>query len=345
MQKQHNFKKRINSYLFDHIWLKYTIDYSTAFLMSVLSAAIFSLGIVCFMKPGLDSGVVPDLVSGGSSGLAQTVTLLLEMCGLKLEGYSNLIFSIAYVCINLPLIILAFKGIGKRFAIFTIVNVVSVFFFSNIFVGDFFIQISKFINANGGLLARALFAGLCTGLSSAIAFKFETSAGGFDIISYYISLRKSKPVGPYIALINGAIIVAFYIMTGFHGTPITLNTIDEFSSWTGAISGVLFSTIYIVETILIVDVVNVRNKKVQLQIITENVDLPRLLLANVPHGATIVKAKGAYSGNDRLIIYLVISTLELKDVIQFIKEIDPTSFVNVTNLQQVYGRFYMRPVK
>lgn len=310
--------------------------------MSVISAAIFAFGIVCFMKPGVEG--IPDLVSGGSSGLAQTFALALEMCGVNIANHRNLLFSIWYIAINIPLIILAFFGIGKRFAIFTVVNVVSVFIFSNIFEGEFFGQVAQFINNSGGLLARALFAGLCTGLSSAIAFKIDSSAGGFDILSYYISLRKGNSTGPYIALINGFIIATFYLLSGFRGHTIVLGTLS-FNSWVGSICGVLFSLIYSVETMMIVDLINVRNKKVQLQINTANHDLPRLLLANVPHGATVVNAKGAYSGKDRLIIYLVISTYELKQVLSFIKEIDPESFVNVTSLQQVVGRFYVKPVK
>ena len=328
--------------MYDHLWLKYIVEYGFAFIMSVLSAAIFAFGIVCFLKPGIEG--IPDLVSGGSSGLAQTLSLALEMCGVHIDNYRNLLFSICYIVINIPLIILAFFGIGKRFAIFTIVNVASVFLFSNIFVGPFFEHVATFINSNGGLLARALFAGLCTGLSSGIAFKIDSSAGGFDIISYYISLRKGNSTGPYIAIINGFIIVSFYTLAGFHGQPILLGS-QEFTSWVGAVCGVLFSLIYLVETMTIVDLINVRNKKVQVQINTANADLPRLLIANVPHGATVVNAKGAYSGNDRIIVYLVVSTYELKQVIDLIKEIDPESFVNVTSLQQVVGRFYMKPVK
>ncbi len=342
MDRQQRVKRKFESFLYDHLWLKISIEYTIAFLMSVLSAFIFAFGVVCFMRPGIDG--IRDFVSGGSSGLAQTIALVFEMCGVKIEENHNLIFSIFYLLVNVPLFILAYKGVGKRFTIFTIVNVVSVFIFTNVFKGEFFEQIAKFINANGGILARALFAGLTTGLSSAIAFKFDTSAGGFDVVAYYLSLRKGKNAGPYGAMINGLIILTFYTLTGIQGNVIEINGM-QFISWVGSICGVLFSLIYLVECMVIIDMINVRNKKVQLQIITENNNLPKLLLANVPHGATIIKGKGAYSGNDRLIIYLVISTTELRGVINFIKEVDPTSFVNVTSLAQVYGRFYMKPIK
>ncbi len=342
MDKQERTKRKIESFLYDHLWLKISLEYIIAFIMSVISAMIFAFGVVCFMRPGIDN--IRDFVSGGSSGLAQTIALVFELCGVKVEENHNLIFSICYLAVNVPLVILAFKGVGKRFTIFTIVNVASVFIFTNVFKGEFFEQIARFINANGGILARALFAGLTTGLSSAIAFKFDTSAGGFDVVAYYLALRKSKNAGPYGAIINGVIIVTFYTLTGFQGYDYVIGD-AHFISWVGSLCGILFSVIYLVECMVIIDLINVRNKKVQLQIITENDNLPKLLLANVPHGATVIKGKGAYSGNDRLIIYLVISTTELRSVIHFLKEVDPTSFINVTSLNQVYGRFYMKPIK
>lgn len=341
MTKQEKIRKKYNSFLYNHLWLKYSLDYGTTFLMSILSALLFSFGVVCFMKPGIEG--LPDFVSGGSSGLAQIISLIFELSGLTTKS-SNLVFSVAYVCINAPLIILAFKGIGKKFATFTMINVLSVSIFTNLFTHPFFSNISTYISMNGGMLARALFAGLCTGLSSALAFKFETSAGGFDILSYYISLRKSKSTGQYIVATNGVIITSFYIISGCSGVSTIINgqTID---SWTMSIGGILFSVIYLVECMIIIDLINVRNKKVQIQIVTSNPELPRLLLANIPHGSTIVKGVGSYSGQEKTIIYLVVSNGELRSTLRYIKELDPNSFVNVTSLMQVYGRFYIKPIK
>ena len=348
------YKKKVSSFMYNHLWLKNTIEYIVLLIMSVFSSALLSFSVVCFMKPDL-----PDtykLVTGGATGFAQNIVLLLELCGLQFTPVQDtFVFSILFVCINIPLIILAFKGVGKRFAIFTIVNVLLVFLFSNLFQkAEFFEEISIYINEKGGILARTLIAGLCTGLSTAIAFKYETSTGGFDIVSYYVSIKRGGPAGPIGAMINSFVVCAYYLMKGFQGTTVQLGdefttasgqTITQIGAWPAALIGALFSVGYLVVSMIVIDIINVRNKKVQIQIITDHKDLPKYLLANVPHGATVVNAKGAYSGNERIIVYLVVSTTELKDVISFIKEVDPNSFVNVTSLQQVYGRFYMKPVK
>ena len=344
MKQKHNLNERYHSYLYNHLWLKFTVDYGTAFIASVLSAAIFAFGIVCFLNPTLTEGQTTlELVSGGSSGLAQVIASLLRVLGVQIEPGNTLFFSIAYLVVNAPLIVLAFKGVGVRFASFTLINVLFVFLFSNIFKGQFFQEIATLMNTEGGFLARALFAGMCTGLSSAIAYKFETSAGGFDIVSYYVSLRKSTTAGKYSVMINAVIITMFYLIYGFGGG--TSSGFAGYSTWATAFACVFFSVVYLFTVMLVVDAINVRNKKVQIEINTTNQELPRLLLARIPHGLTVVKAKGAYSGQDRLLLYLVVSSLEVKSALKLIKEVDPTSFVTVKSLIQVYGRFFSQKVR
>ena len=239
------------------------------------------------------------------------------------------------------MLILAYFGVGKKFAIFTLVNVGCVVLFDMLFALDgskmakAMYEVSVYVNEKGGgMLSRSFFAGICTGLSSAIAFKADSSAGGFDIVSYYISNKKSKLAGKYGVIINGIIIVSYAIVTGVQN-----------GSFASAITGILFSLVYLLTVMLVIDVINIRNKKAQLQIITSNKDLPKLLLANIPHGATVVDAKGVYTEGDKYIIYMVVSTPELKRAVNVIKELDPDSFINVTSLVAVYGKFHMRPIK
>ena len=338
--------QKIKTYIYNHIWLKYAIDYGVTFFMSVLSAAVFIFGVNCFLDPAaLGLTDQATLVSGGSSGVSQVLLLILETAGVQITNRS-LLFSIFYLTINIPLIILAFVGVGKRFAIFTLVNVGAAFLFSNIFHGEIFVHIALYVSHYGGLLPRALFAGICTGISSAIAFKWETSAGGFDIISYYVSLRKSTSTGKYGVMINSTIIGLFTIFTAMKGGSATLIVGDiTLQPWAVAIGSMFFSVVYLLTVMLVIDFINVRNKKVQIQIVTDNPDMPKFLLAAIPHGATIVKATGAFSGKERFLIYMVVSSLEVKYTIKTIREFDSKSFINVTPLNQVYGHFYSRPIR
>ena len=337
MKRIEKLQKRTNDFLYNHLWLKFIVDYGFSLIATIFSAAIFAISINVFLQPstlGGSTSHIQSLVSGGSSGAAQVFNLLFELNGVTIPNNPSLLFSIFYLVINLPLIFIAFKFVGKRFGAFTVINVGFVFLFTNIMHGQFFVEIALFINEHGGMLARALFAGMCTGLSSAIAYKIDSSAGGFDIISYYFSERKSTLTGKYSVSINSIIIIAFSFITAFYN-----------HQWGQGFALIFFSAVYLLTVMLVIDVINIRNKKAQIQIITTKKDMARLLLANIPHGATMLNARGAYSDNDRFVIYMVVSTTEIKRAIKVIRELDPESFVNVTSLQQVYGHFHMKPIK
>ncbi len=337
MKKIEKLKRKTNDFLYNHLWLKFVVDYGFSLIATLFSAAIFAMNVNVFLQPsvlGEATAGIQSLVSGGSSGAAQVINLIFQVNGVTIPNNPSLLFSIFYLLINLPLVYIAFRFVGKRFGAFTLINVACVFGLTNVMRGQFFIDIALFVNDHGGMLARALFAGMCTGLSSAVAYKIESSAGGFDIISYYYSERKSVLAGKYGMFINATIITAFSIITA-------INT----GKWGESAGLIFFSSVYLLAVMLVIDVINIRNKKAQLQIITTKKDLHKLLLANIAHGATVVNAKGAYSDNERFIIYMVVSTYEIKKAVRVIRQLDPESFVNVTSLQQVHGHFHMRPIK
>ena len=337
MLNMKSFKKRLSSFSYNHIWLKYFLDYGFAVLATVFSAFIFSFGMIVFLEPSLSSmseSIGPAMVSGGSSGAAQVIKLLIFSIFKIAAKNERIVLSSLYLGINIPLLILAFKGVGKRFAIFTLLNVGFVFLFTNTLKGEFFANIAEYVDEHGGMLTRALFAGMCTGISSGIAYKIDSSAGGFDIISFYISAKKSTLAGKYGMIINGTIVASFALVSGL--------TKHDYAT---AIGGALFSFVYLLTVMMVIDVINIRNKKAKIEITTSKKELPQLLIANIPHGATLVEAKGAFTDNERLIIEMVVSTTEVKRSVDVIKALDPESFVVVMSIQGVYGNFHMRPIK
>lgn len=334
MTKKEKLEKRYNSLVYSHLWLKYILEYGFATIVTAISSAIFAFGVNVFLKPTVNEAA--EMVSGGSSGLSQVICKLLEICNVNIFNFPISIYSILFVLINTPLIIFSFRKIGKRFSIFTMMNVGLVFVFTNLLTGDFFDSIAEFVINSGGMVARCLFAGVCTGISSAIAYKIDSSAGGFDIISYYVSEKKSTTVGKYSLIINIAIILLFAAFTLIGGGKEVAGE---------SIGGIFFSSLYLLTCMLVIDTINVRNKKTKIEIVTTNEKLPQLIIANVPHGATVSKAKGAYSGKERIVVTIVVATNEAKRVVNVVKKLDPESFIEVTTLQQVYGNFHLKHVK
>ena len=329
--------KKLKSFSYQHIWIRYFLDYGFSTIATIFSAAIFVFGMLVFLEPAVlaneATANITPMVSGGSSGLAQVFKLIRIKIFPGVGSYERIMLSSLYALINVPLLILAFKGVGKRFAIFTLINVGCVFIFTNLFTGDFLVRVALYVNEHGNMITRAFFAGVCTGLSSALAYRIDSSAGGFDIVSFYISARRGTLAGKYGVIINGIIITSFAIVSSINGDAAS------------ALGGMLFSFVYLLTVMLIIDFINVRNKKAQIQITTSNKDLPKLLIANIPHGASVSEAKGAFSDSQRFIIYMVVSTTEVKRSVNIIRQLDPQSFVVVYNLSGVYGRFHMKPIK
>ena len=351
--KRHGPLSKINDFLYDHSRLKSTVSWAYALFICTVSALIFTIGYKFFLVPrdiistAGDGAPILRLVSGGASGLSQTIIVALELlpdsfADLVVKN-EDLIYSILYFLVNVPIIILAWVGVGKRFTIITLVNIVEISLFTNLlsieWVENTIIDpIAAYVEDNGGLLARAIFAGVCTGLSSALTFKVDASSGGIDVIAYYIALKKSTLVGRYSAYINACILIVYSILAA-----INIGWADK--SAFDVVAAALYSIVYLIVTMCVIDMINLRNKKMKVEVVTDNPGLVQVLMANIPHGATVIHGEGAFSGRQKTIIEMVISSYELSRTVKVIRETDPNTFVEVTELKQVYGHFYIKPIK
>ena len=87
------------------------------------------------------------------------------------------------------------------------------------------------------------------------------------------------------------------------------------------------------------------NIKLIQKIITSNEKMANILLAYFPHGATIGNAIGAYTHSEREVIWMVVSSSEVRKVIKVAKKVDEHVFISAIPLNQVYGNFYSKPVE
>ncbi|MCR5348953.1 MAG: YitT family protein [Bacilli bacterium] len=348
MSKKQTFRKKFEDILLDHPVQRAILTNGWAFLVIAFSAFLFAFGFRAFLAPAnldqlFNSGHM-RLVTGGVSGISQVIIAFVEWVfgdPITKNNLYDIIYSILYFGINVPIFILAWRGIGKRFAIFTLINVGLASAFTALLRyadPDFFFKISEFVDNNGGLVTRALLGGICTGVSSAIAFKVDASAGGMDVVAYYIALKKSRLVGRYSVYIN-VVTVTLY----------TLITISDVGWGTEKAAQVfvatLFSVLYLFVSMFMIDTINLRNKKVKIEAVSEMSDLGKILVGALPHGATMLYGEGAYTSNKKYIFTMVVSSYEAKQTVRVIQEADPNAFVDVFELQSVAGRFFLPPIR
>lgn len=333
------FKKNARYFLLDHRVLSLGVHHGYTLILCTASALLFSIGLNCFinisetLQVATEQNLVYHLATGGASGISQCLILVVKIAAPSIDLPYSTLQSIFYFLLNVPLLIFSFIKLGWKFSVYTTLNVMFVTLFLNILPPSTFDGISIYIAHS--LIARAIFGGICTGISITLAFKGGHSAGGVDIIAYYLSVKKSTSAGKYIAAINIAIIVLF--------SGLTLLASEDKGATVGAIVVIAcFSVVYQFVGSIVTDTIDVRNKKVLLQIITSNPTLSRIIIANVPHSCTIVDGKGGYTGNPKQIIYSVVSNSEVSKLVKEIRTVDDSSFINTMNLNQVYGKFYIK---
>jgi uncharacterized membrane-anchored protein YitT (DUF2179 family) len=324
-------QKLYGQWLTSHPILKPVLENFLIFLVSLISSFLAAYTFRSFIVPSETLGVIPTpLITGGISGLSQTLNRLLDLLNI-LNGVDNrTLQAIFYFVLNIPIFALAYTKIGKRFATFSFINVVLTSLFIEIIPNE----LTQLISIADDLLARAIIAGFLQGIASSLAYLMDISSGGLDVITVYFANVKSTSVGKFAIGFNGII---YFLFTMLY----LLNT----ESTTGALNAIIFSVIYSFTTSKVVDAINIRNKKTQLQIITSRADLPKIIMEKFFHGCTVVQAKGGFTNAPKFIVYMVVSSREAPAVIRHIRLNDPESFIDESTSHQVYGKFFIKPIK
>src|SRR5690625_7790384 len=90
-------------------------------------------------------------------------------------------------------------------------------------------------------------------------------------------------------------------------------------------------------TTLVIDAIHTRHEKVTAMIVTRKAaELQKAIHEKLIRGITILPAKGAYTGEDKSMMYLVITRYELYDLEQIIHEVDPNAFTNIVQTAGVF---------
>ena len=259
----------------------------------------------------------------GASGVAVILSRVLGSV-IEQESISSLLYMIFYIMINLPLFIFGYKTTSKKFMLITILYVLTF----SIVVGF----IPETLGARLGFselddLTSAVLIGLISGFSCSAALLVGGCAGGLDIISTYLNVKKGKGVGVYNLIFNAGVIFVGLLI--FKDIP-----------------SIIYTLVYAFFSSLIVDRYYNRNKKIMLEIVTTKKDeICKYLLENSHHGCTIMEAKGAYTNEPKYVIHTAISWFQLKTMTRAINKIDSNCFIINSSVYSVTGDFYMPPIK
>ena len=150
-----------------------------------------------------------------------------------------------------------------------------------------------------------------------------------------MGLKKSSLIGKYGVIVNSFVVLLYFILL----------LISRPNDWGNNLVLVLFSVLYLFIVSLVIDLINIRNKKVQLSITTNKEHMASTLTSVFPHGATVTHAQGAFSGREEETIIMIVSSTEVNKAVSVAKKVDPNAFIIASPVNQVYGNFFIKPVE
>ncbi len=265
----------------------------------------------------LHTFIVPSKFS--PSGIDGVSTILYELTGINIGWFK--------IIINVPLLILAWIFLNKRFVIyvmlFTLLDSVGVILLESV---NFYVFIPANLTteiAIGYRLIAAIFSGVMMGVCIGLMLKIGFSSGGVDIIACLF--HKIKPhfhVEKIISFCSYTIVAMSYFIYG-DLTSILLSVVQIFvSEWT--ITAILRKDRYAIEV----------------KIVTKKPDaIKNEILYKYHHSATILESQGMYTGDKYFMVITVMNRWDVPEFMTLLKKY-PETFVYFSDGVRVQGDFH-----
>jgi len=267
------------------------------------------------MAAALNLLIVPlHLYSGGVMGVCQLINTLLR----SYLGADVLVRDIAgtlYFLANVPILILAYKSLGRGIAVKTIICTSAYSLFCSVIPIPETPIIEDFLTA-------CLLGGVLTGIGCGVVLTCGASSGGLDVIGLCLSKRDSNAsVGKFSLVFNAFL----------YGACLFLFNAEV----------AIYSIIYNYVSVTMLDRMHQQNINVQALIFTrdDEKELGDYIMDTLQRGVTYWSGTGAYTGEDIHVLCVCLSKYEIEDLIRVVHNRDPKAFVTVQEGVRVLGNF------
>lgn len=292
-----------------------------AYVIITLGLLLYTLGWIVFVIPN-------NMVGGGVTGLS----------AILLYAF-NIPVGASFFVINLILLLIALKVLGKGFGMKTVYAIVIASVFYEILpavIPDVFIQ--EIAISNGKLLC-AIFGGVCAGLGIGISFSQGGSTGGTDIVALMIVKYRNISAGRVILLLD-IIIIALSLLLPPNEIVDANGAVIGVESWGQRFATILYGYILIGACSYSVDMfVSGTKQSSQIFIFSKKyAELADAITTGTGRGVTLIDGEGWYTHQKSKIVMVVVRKDDLGVLYRMIREIDKDAFLSVGNVSGVYGK-------
>ncbi len=274
-------------------------------LVSIFGAFLYAAGINLFVVPA-------GLYTGGLMGLCQVIrTVLVEFCHLNFQGFD--IAGVIYYIINVPIFIIAFTRMGRKFFFKTLVSVTAITVFMSAVPAVVIVE---------DAMAACVVGGIISGAGIGILLRMGSSGGGMDVIGVLLTRwKKDFSVGKVNLLVNLVL----------YGTCLFLFDVEI----------VVYSIIYAAVYSVAMDKVHTQNINVEVNVITkaDTTALEKEVFEELGRGITKWTSMGAYTYEKSHILYIMLSKYEVNRLKALVHKYDPNAFIVVNEGVSVDGNY------
>ncbi|MFA6074370.1 MAG: YitT family protein [Negativicutes bacterium] len=268
----------------------------------ILGNIISAIGFSMFLLPN-------ELLSGGVSGIAMILYYIIHTP-----------IGLMYLLFNIPLFIAAYFYLSREFFWIGLVGMAT---FSLALDWTVWMK-GLMIFDNRDIIIASIFGGVLYGLGGGIVFRIGGHCGGLDIVSLIFKKYLGINVGTATFAVNVIIIGVSGYFLGVK--PAMYSLIPMFVS--------SFTTNYVLD--------GFSRKKTVTIISNHTEEIARTIMAEVDRGATFIDGKGAYSGDAKQILLVVVSPLQLVKTIGIVNDIDDNAFVITQDASEVHGHGFSK---
>ena len=294
-----NFTQRLRSRKFWFSWIGIT-----------LGALIMAAGFVLFTNPY-------KIIPGGVYGLGRVLHHVVPSIQTGTFGFM----------FDIPLMITGIIVFGGAFGAKTVYAALLTPVFMNTltrYLGENPVDgvsvISRYFDFSDNILVAAIFGGVLIGAGVGLIVKFGATSGGTDIVAMLLVKSAKMKFSTAMFLTESVIVLTGMFILQDWKLP-------------------LYSLISIFVSAKVIDfVLDGATYDKLLFIMTDRTEeMKEYIINGIDRSGTLIKSKGMYTGQDKEMIFLVVSRRQITAVQDRIKDIDPESFVVVVNAYETFG--------
>ena len=218
------------------------------------------------------------------------------------------------IVMNALLMVLVVRSGSRGYVARTVAGIIACGFFT-----DALVPFLPVVGGEQDLLLCALWGGVVTGLGLGLVFRTGGNTGGTDIVAQVLSRRTGLPVGTSVIIVDGLIIAL--------------------SATVFSVEQALYAAVAMFISGKVIDaVVDGPGAARAAYIISErHEEIAHEILHTLERGCTRLEARGMWSGEERPVLFCVLSRSETVWLKQTVAQCDPSAIVVISEVHEVFG--------